>query len=124
MGGSINKAYLAILAVLLAMPIFGQTQHNVTLTWTASTTTGVNYNIYRSLTAGGPYTKINATPITGLQYVDTTGVGGTKYFYVETAVCTAACPAGISGESAFSGEASATFLGSPAPGAGLQAVSN
>lgn len=120
---SISKLSLAALVLgLLFWPTAAQTVHQIVLTWNASTTAGVNYNIYRGTVSGGPYTKLNSTPIVGLTYSDTTGVGGTKYFYVETAVCTAACPAGISGESVFSNEASATFLAAPAPGAGLQVV--
>lgn len=120
MKGKIGLALLAL--ALLFWPSQAQTSHNVTLTWNASSTTGVNYNLYRGTTTGGPYTKLNASPITVLTYADTTGVGGTKYYYVETAICTASCPTGISGESAYSNEASATFLAAPQPGAGLQAV--
>lgn len=54
-----------------------QGQHNVNLTWTAATVpTGgaaiVGYNMYRSKTTGGPYTKINVALITsGVTYTDT-----------------------------------------------------
>lgn len=115
---------LCLLVVLGLPKVHAQSQHNIALTWSASATSGVNYNIYRGMATGGPYTKITATPVTGLTYADTTGTGGTKYFYVETAVCTAACPSGITGESAFSNEASATFLASPAAGGSLAATSN
>jgi hypothetical protein len=48
-----------------------QGHYNVVLTWTASTSTVVGYNIYRSKTTGGPYTKINAALITsGVTYTD------------------------------------------------------
>jgi fibronectin type 3 domain-containing protein len=122
MKGKIALATLC-LALVGLIPVFSQTQHNITLTWTASTTAGVNYNIYRGTASGGPYTKLNTTSISGLTYVDTTGIPGTKYYYVETAVCVS-CASGISGESAYSNEASGLFLGSPAPGAGLGAVAN
>ena len=112
------------LAVVFWPAVKAATVHNITLNWNASTTPGVNYNLYRGTISGGPYTKLNTTPITGLTYSDTTGVGGTKYFHVETAICTAACPTGVSGESDFSNETSATFLGNPAAGAGLTAVAN
>lgn len=59
----------------------------VTLSWTASTTAGVNYNIYRGTTSGGPYaTKVNATPVTGTSFTDTTVVSGQTYYYVARAV--------------------------------------
>lgn len=77
-------------------------QHTVTLTWTASSTKGVTYNIYRGTSAGvcngkpTPY----ATGITGTSYVDTNVSPGT-YFYNVSAV-------GPTGESACDGEASVT----------------
>ena len=119
-----GKIGLAVLVLgLLFWPTAAQTVHQIVLTWNASTTTGVNYNVYRGTVTGGPYTKITGSPVTALTYADTNGTGGTKYFYVVTAICMASCPAGISGESGFSGEASATFLAAPAAPAGLQAVS-
>jgi chitodextrinase len=60
--------------------------HSVTLTWVASTTPSVSYNVYRSTTSGGPYTKINGSLIAGLSYVDNSVVAGQTYYYVATAV--------------------------------------
>ena len=60
--------------------------HSVTLSWVASTTPSVSYNVYRSTTSGGPYTKINGSLIAGLSYVDNSVVAGQTYFYVGTAV--------------------------------------
>ncbi len=37
------------------------TQHSVSLTWTASTSTVVGYNVYRGAQSGGPYVKINSS---------------------------------------------------------------
>lgn len=65
------------------------TPHSVTLNWTASTSPNVvGYNVYRGVTAGGPYTKINPSLIasTGTSYTDNTVQGGTTYYYVATAV--------------------------------------
>ena len=115
---------------LLAWPDFhaaqAQSTHSITVTWGPSSTTGAQYNVYRGTTAGGPYTKLTATPIPALTYTDAAGTAGTKYFYVITAFCASggACPAGIEGESAFSAETSATFLGSPNPPGAPQAVAN
>jgi fibronectin type 3 domain-containing protein len=116
--------------LLLVWPDFhaaqAQSTHSITVTWGASSTTGAQYNVYRGTTTGGPYTKLTATPISALTYTDSAGTAGTKYFYVVTAFCAAggACPVGIEGESAFSAETSATFLGSPNPPVAPQAVAN
>jgi hypothetical protein len=44
------------------------------------------YNLYRSTTPGGTYTKVNASFITESQYDDTSVVPGTTYYYVVTSV--------------------------------------
>ena len=55
---------------------------HTTLVWTASSTAGVQgYNLYRGESAGGPFTKLNATPIVGTSYDDPTGPGAPKYYY-------------------------------------------
>ncbi len=46
----------------------------------------IGYNVYRSLTSGGPYNKINTSILTNNSYSDTGVVNGTSYFYVITAV--------------------------------------
>jgi chitinase len=61
--------------------------HYVTLTWTASTTSGVTgYNVYRSATSGGPYTKLTTTAVTGTTYTDSSVTAGATYYYVATAL--------------------------------------
>jgi hypothetical protein len=47
-----------------------------------------SYNVYRSQTAGGPYTRI-ATGITATDYRDTSVMDGSKYYYVVKTVDTA-----------------------------------
>ena len=77
--------------------------HSVTLTWTASTSANVaGYNIYRSSVSGGPYTKINSTPIAALTFLDTGVQAGQPYDYVVTAVDTSG------NESAYSTQATTT----------------
>ena len=63
-----------------------QVQHSVALTWNASTSTVSGYNVYRSTVSGGSYTKINASLVAVLNYVDLTVQSGATYFYVATAV--------------------------------------
>jgi fibronectin type 3 domain-containing protein len=60
--------------------------HTVTLNWTASTTPNVSYNIYRSGTSNGTYTKIGSVGVGVLTYTDSTALAGETYFYVATAV--------------------------------------
>lgn len=68
--------------------------HSVTLAWTASVTTGANYNMYRSSAAGGPFTIIS--PVTTTTYVDATVAAGLTYYYYVTATCgPTACGTGI-----------------------------
>jgi hypothetical protein len=79
-----------------------QVSHSMTLNWSASTSTVVGYNVYRSTTSGGPYTLITSSPVAGTTYTDTTVQAGVTYFYVVTAVDSSG------NESAYSNEASAT----------------
>ena len=61
--------------------------HSVTLTWTASTSSGVTgYYVFRSTTNGGPYTQLTSTAVTGTTYTDTSVSALTTYYYVVTAL--------------------------------------
>jgi hypothetical protein len=83
--------------------------HSVKLSWTASTTPGVSYNIYRVTQSTGKLEQLNKDPLTGLTY-PVTGVtftdehpaNGEKYTYYVTAVAGAR-------ESARSNPATATI---------------
>jgi hypothetical protein len=44
------------------------------------------YNLYRSTTAGGGYTKVNTSLITATEYTDSSVVNGIRYYYVVTSV--------------------------------------
>jgi len=62
-------------------------QHSVSLSWTASVSPGViGYNIYRGVTSGGPYSKINSVLNASTLYTDSTVADGQTYYYVTTAV--------------------------------------
>ncbi len=60
--------------------------HSATLSWVASTSTVVGYNVYRSTTSGGPYTKVNSTSTSGPRYTDSGVEAGQTYYYVITSV--------------------------------------
>lgn len=63
------------------------TPHSVTLSWAASTSSNVTgYNVYRGSVSGGPYSKINSSLVSALNYTDSSVQGGTTYYYVVTAV--------------------------------------
>jgi fibronectin type 3 domain-containing protein len=60
--------------------------HSVSLAWTASAAPVEGYNVYRADVSGGPYTKLNLTPIKAIEYKDNYVQAGHTYFYVVTAV--------------------------------------
>ncbi|HVO80848.1 MAG TPA: choice-of-anchor D domain-containing protein [Terriglobales bacterium] len=60
--------------------------HTVDLSWDPSTSVVAGYDVYRSGTSGGPYTKINSALDTGTTYADGSVESGQTYYYVTTAV--------------------------------------
>lgn len=77
------------------------TAHSVGLSWTASTSVVVGYNVYRGSQTGGPYQRLNTSLQSASGFTDSSVNSGQTYFYVVTAVD------GSGNESAFSNEASA-----------------
>jgi hypothetical protein len=64
-----------------------QSVHRVDLSWNASTSQDViGYNVYRSTTSGGGYSKINSVLDTSTVYTDASVSDGNTYYYVATAV--------------------------------------
>jgi hypothetical protein len=61
---------------------------SVTLTWGASTDANggavAGYNVYRSTTPNGPYTKVNTAPIDNTRYADSTVQSGTYYYVIKS----------------------------------------
>lgn len=57
--------------------------HIVSLSWNDSMT-GLAFNVYRSLTAGGPYISLTANPILATVYTDSTVTPGQTYYYITT----------------------------------------
>jgi len=60
--------------------------HTVALSWDASTSSVAGYNIYRGAQSGGPYSRLNTTPMAGTSYTDNAVASGTTYYYVATSV--------------------------------------
>jgi hypothetical protein len=73
--------------------------HSVSLSWTASSTSGVtSYNVYRAVhgtTSCGSYSNVGSTPSSITIYTDSAVADGTTYCYATTAV-------DASGESGYS----------------------
>ena len=61
-------------------------KHVVTLSWEASHSKNVTYQVYRGETEGGPYTRLTNSATTALQYSDSEVESGLEYFYVATSV--------------------------------------
>jgi fibronectin type 3 domain-containing protein len=59
--------------------------HKVLLTWGASSSPGVAYNLYRSSSSDRRLLKLNPTPVQGLTYTDDTVDNGVTYTYVARA---------------------------------------
>jgi fibronectin type 3 domain-containing protein len=93
------------LAILVVLAVVGRgASHSVTLNWRppmpVKGVTVVSYDVYRSVTPGGPYVRI-ASGVTGLTYHDSI-VNNTKtYYYAVTSVDA------VGHESAYSTEAQA-----------------
>jgi hypothetical protein len=70
-------------ATAVATPI----PHSVTLSWKASTSSNLKgYHVYRAAVAGGAFTKLTASPVSGTAYTDGSVASGRTYYYVTTAV--------------------------------------
>ncbi|MFC2059965.1 hypothetical protein ACFLTZ_02575 [Chloroflexota bacterium] len=75
----------------------------VSLGWDDNTEGDLDgYNVYRSLTSGSGYSKINGSLLSTSNYTDTGLTGGETYYYVVTAVDT------LANEGGYSSEANAT----------------
>ena len=73
-------------------------QHTVNLSWDASLSQVAGYNVYRSTTSGGPYSRINSGLDPSTTYADSAIAGGQSYYYVTTAVNSAGDESGFSNE--------------------------
>jgi len=78
-------------------------QHSVALSWDASTSQVIGYNVYRRTGSSGSYTKLNPSLNTTTNYTDTSVQSGQTYDYVTTAVDVSSV------ESAYSNQATAAI---------------
>jgi hypothetical protein len=78
----------------------------VSLNWSPGAGTTTRYNVFRSTTPGGNYTKMPGMPVAGTSHTDTLSIAGSPYYYIVTGTCDAVAVS----ESAASNEISATRL--------------
>lgn len=63
--------------------------HSVTLSWTASTSSGIaGYHVYRATLPGGTFSQLSSALVTGTTYMDSSVVAGDSYAYEVKAVST------------------------------------
>ena len=101
---SISTSSATVSVALSGSGIVASSTHTVSLSWVASTSTGMTgYYVERGTVSGGPYQILNSSPETGTSYVDSTVQDGKEYFYVVVSVSTGGQ------ESQPSGQVSATI---------------
>lgn len=84
----LNVCTDAVRTVVINAALGGQC-HSVSLSWTASTSSNVaGYNIYRSASSSGPFTKLNTSVVTATSFIDTTALAGQTYYYEASTVDT------------------------------------
>ncbi len=77
--------------------------YSTSLSWTASTSSVIGYNVYRGTTSGGPYAKLTASVDSNTAYADDSVQAGLTYYYVVTSVNSSGA------ESAYSNQVSAAI---------------
>jgi hypothetical protein len=92
-----------ILTIALSGAAIELVSHAVTLSLTPNSSNVTGYNVYRSSTSSGPYSKLNSVLVASPNYVDSTVVAAQIYYYVATSVDAS----GV--ESAYSNQVTATI---------------
>ena len=87
-----------VLLNFLLFPALAAGQPTVNLSWDASTSPVVGYNVYRGSVSGGPYTKINSELDATTSYTDSTVQNGQTYYYVTTGVDSTGMESGYSNQ--------------------------
>ncbi|MGI9102809.1 MAG: choice-of-anchor D domain-containing protein [Terriglobales bacterium] len=72
--------------------------HTATVSWNASASTVLGYNVYRSTQNGGPYTKVNSSVDGSLSFSDATVSSGQTYYYVVTSISSTGYESGYSAQ--------------------------
>jgi len=99
--GPSNEVTVAVAVALPLKPdlsVSTTPQGEVTAAWIYTVSPASGFNLYRSLTSGGLYTRVNSGLISGTSYLDKGLVSGTTYYYVVAAVDTAGNEGGYSNE--------------------------
>jgi len=81
----------------------GTSGHSVLLSWVASTSAVVGYNVYEGSVSGGPYSKLTTSPVATTNYTDSSVQSGQTLYFVVTSVSAGNV------ESAYSNQTSATI---------------
>lgn len=97
--GSVRPALLAVMllaapamrcggtgAATRQTPLPPTSTHSVLLKWAPSTSAVVGYNVYRATSQAGPYTRLNAAPVTSTQFRDQNVALGATYYYATTSI--------------------------------------
>ena len=102
------------------------TIHCTVLSWVASTTTGVTYNVYRGTTTGGESLfPLNVTAITGTSYIDLvtlTNQQQTFFYFARASEITTIGGSSVTVLSDPSNEVTVTFPAKPAAPTGATAT--
>jgi fibronectin type 3 domain-containing protein len=90
-GGAVSSASVSLTSNATTSPVnvglSGMGEHSVVLTWNASPTGGVTYNVFRGISSGSEgASAINPSPITALTYTDTNVSAGANYYYTVKAL--------------------------------------
>jgi len=80
-----RKLALGVILPALCFATYAADAHTVTLSWTASTTSGATYNVYRQQACSGNFAQI-ASAVSATAYIDGAVTNGETYCYEVTAV--------------------------------------
>ena len=72
-----------------APPTSPTATHSVELAWSPSTSVVAGYEVFRSESSAGPFTKLDSSLVTSDSYTDTSVQAGQTYYYVVTSVSAA-----------------------------------